>query len=862
MADDDSLIPPHQTPDDDPINPEPEGPNTDAVYANASDGTNIAQSVVPINIEDEMRTSFLNYSMAVIISRALPDVRDGLKPVQRRILMAMHDLNLTPGAQHRKSAKIAGDTSGNYHPHGEAVVYPTMVRMAQPFSLRYMLVDGQGNFGSVDGDPPAAMRYTEARMSAFAVQLLNDLDKDTVDWTDNYDQTRQEPTVLPAGFPNFLCNGGEGIAVGMATKVPPHNLREVVDSLIHVVDKPDCTVDDLMLHVKGPDFPTGAMILGVKGVREAYATGRGTVTMQAKTQIDISDNGKSQIIVTELPYQVNKAKLIILISELSRDKKIDGITSCNDYSDRTGMRIVIELRRDTYPKKILNFLLKHTPMRLNFSVNMLALVNNQPRLLTLKAALVHYLDHRREVIRRRTLFDLNRAKYRAHILEGQQIALDVLDEIIALIRRSRTPEIARTEMMTRWILSQIQADAILAMQLRQLTSLERDKIESDYKDVLKLIAFFEDILTSAVRVNQILKQELRALRDKHGDERRTRIIPTEADEIGEEDMIPEEETIISITRDGYIKRVDKDTYPTQNRAGRGRKGASIKEEDMIEHLFIATTHHFILFFTDRGRVYRLKAYEVPATSRQAMGTAVVNLINILPGERITAVVPMREYKDTDGFLLFATELGEVKRTSVSDFKNLRASGLACFDIEETDALRWVAHTTGTDEVVLVTRKGMSIRFAETDVPVRGRTAGGVRGIRLSAAKGDSVVGMGLVDTVQDLLVISELGIGKRTKLKEYRAQTRGGIGLRTVSLNSKTGVLVDAKVVTSEDKLLIMTRGGVTIRINVADIRAIGRSTSGVKMINLDPGDSVATVERVTAQRDPELDGEPPTQAA
>jgi DNA gyrase subunit A len=850
MADDDSIIPPHQSSDDEPL--EPDDDDDAQTDVSVADPAEFAHSVVPVNIEDEMRTSFLNYSMAVIISRALPDVRDGLKPVQRRILMAMNDLNLTPGAQPRKSAKIAGDTSGNYHPHGEAVVYPTMVRMAQSFSLRYPLVDGHGNFGSVDGDPPAAMRYTEARMSAFAVQLLSDIDKDTVDWTENYDQTRQEPVVLPAAFPNFLCNGGEGIAVGMATKVPPHNMREVIDGLILLIDKPTAPIEEIMQYIKGPDFPTAGLIYGIKGIRQAYETGRGSVTMQAKTQIDISDNGKSQIIITELPYQVNKSKLVELIVELAKLKKVDGITSCYDYTDRTGMRVVIELRRDAYPKKILNFLLKHTPMRMNFGVNMLALVNNQPRLLGLKDALVYYIEHRREVIRRRTLFDLNRAKSRAHTLEGLQIALDVLDEIIALIRRSRTPEIARAEMMTRWALSQIQADAILAMQLRQLTSLEREKIETDYKEILKLIAFFEDILSSAVRVNQILKQELRALRDKHGDERRTRLIPTEADEIGEEDMIPEEETIISITRDGYIKRVDKDTYPTQHRAGRGRKAASIKEEDMIEHLFIATTHHFILFFTDRGRVYRLKAYEVPATSRQAMGTAVVNLINILPGERITAVVPMREYKETDGFLLFATEMGEVKRTAVSEFKNLRASGLVCFDIEENDALRWVAHTTGEDEVVLVTRKGMSIRFAETDVPTRGRTAGGVRGIRLVAAKGDRVVGMGLVDSIQDLLVISEFGMGKRTKLKEYRAQTRGGIGLRTVALNSKTGDLVDAKIVTADDRLLIVTRNGVAIRINVGDIRAIGRSTSGVRLINLDSGDSVATVERVTAHKDPE----------
>ncbi len=849
MADDDSIVPPHNRPDDDPINPT-DAPDEPDVRAALEDPVGIAHSIIAVNIEEEMRKSYLDYAMSVIIARALPDVRDGLKPVQRRILMAMHDLNLTPGAQHRKSAKIAGDTSGNYHPHGEAVVYPTMVRMAQTFSLRYPLVDGQGNFGSIDGDPPAAMRYTEARMSQFGVALLADLDKDTVEWTDNYDQTRQEPMVLPAGFPNLLCNGGEGIAVGMATKIPPHNLREVIDALFLLIEKPESTIAELMEHVTGPDFPTAAMILGQKGIRQAYETGRGSVIMQAKTTIETADNGKSKIIIHEIPYQVNKARLQEQIADLVKQKKIDGIVGMDDFSDRKGIHIEIALRRDAYPKKVLNFLLKHTPMRLTFGVNMLALVNNQPRILNLKQALEFYIEHRREVIRRRTQFDLNNAKRQAHLLEGLQIALDVLDELIALIRRSRTPEAARSEMMERFALSQIQADAVLAMQLRRLTALERERLEADYKDLLKQIAYLEDILASFARLNQIIKQELKVMRDKLGDERKTRIIPMEAEEIGEEDMIPEEDMIISITRDGYIKRVPKDTYPLQKRGGRGRIGASKREEDEIQHLFIATTHHFILFFTNRGRVYRLKAYEVPQTSRQAMGTAIINLINIEPGEKITASIPMKEYKGAEGYLLFATEKGEVKRTSITEFANLRANGLICFDIEENDSLNWVAHTNGEQEVILVTRKGMSITFAETDVPSRGRAAGGVRGIRLSAAKEDMVVGMGLIDRDADLLVIGEFGVGKRTPLKEYRPQGRGGMGIRTMALTARTGDLLDANVVTSEDRLLIMTRKGVTININVGDVRATGRNAQGVKMINLDEGDSVASVEKLGFDKD------------
>ena len=597
--------------------------------------------------------------------------------------------------------------------------------------------------------------------------------------------------------------------------------------------------------MKGPDFPTAGLILGMKGIRQAYATGRGSVVMQARTSIEPIENGRNQIIITELPYQVIKSRLIEQIADLVKQKKIEGIAAIPDYSDRTGMKIVIELKREAYPRKVLNFLLKHTPLRTTFGVNMLALVDGQPRILTLKDSLGHFLTHRREVIVRRTLFELNKAKARAHILEGLQIALDFLDEIIALIRRSRTAEIARTEMMSRFTLSQLQADAILAMQLRALTGLEREKLENDYKELLKQIAYYEDILANPARVTAIIKQELRQLRDKYGDERRTRIVPIEAEEIGDEDLIPEEEMIVSITRDGYIKRVPKETYPTQHRGGKGRIGAATKEEDAIEHLFVATTHHYILFFTDRGRVYRLKAYEVPQTSRTAMGTAVINLINIQPGERITATVPMKEYKDVEGFLLLATECGEVKRTPLSEFTNLRNNGLIVFDIEENDALKWVAHTSGEDEVILVTRKGMSIRFSETDLTPRSRSAGGVRGITLSEAKDDRVVSMAVIQNEMDLLVIGERGISKRTALKDYRSQTRGGKGILTMSLSEKTGDIVDAKIVSPEDRLLIMTREGITIQLRVDDIRSASRNTQGVRAINLAEDDRVASVERM-----------------
>lgn len=823
-----------------------------------NDGGN---GIALVDIEEELRRSYLGYAVSTLIARALPDVRDGLKPVQRRILMAMHDLNLTPAAGHRKCAKICGDTSGNYHPHGEGVIYPTLVRMGQNFSLRYMLVDPQGNFGSVDGDPPAAMRYTEARMSVFAMEMLADLDRDTVDWMPNYDQTRQEPTVLPSRFPNFLCNGSEGIAVGMTTKVPPHNLREVCDACIHMVDNPDAGVATLMKYIQGPDFPTSGIILGTRGIREAYETGRGRVIVQANVQIEPMDGGKTAIVVTELPYQVNKKKLQEDIAELVKQRKVDGITAINDFTDRHGMRVVIELRRDVQPKRVLNYLLKHTQLRTTFGVIMLALVDNQPRLLNLPQVITLYLNHRREIVRRRTLYELGRAKARAHILEGLQIALDNIDEIIRIIRSAEDEATARAQLMSAFGLTQIQATAILEMQLRQLTRLNRERLEEEYRSKLKEIAGYEDILCNPARVNAIIKNELRTLRDRHGDDRKTRIIPTEAEEIGEEDLIPEEDMLVTITRDGYVKRVPLDTYKTQRRGGRGIIGANTKEEDTIEHLFVANTHDYILFFTSRGRVYKLKAYEVPQTSRTAMGTAIINLINIEPGDVVTATVPVKDLNTAEGYMLMATQNGEVKRVELKEFANLRANGLVCFDLEPDDELRWVKLTDGNQECILVTQGGKSIRFRETDVPVRGRPAGGVRGIELRDARGklaDKVVAMDLVRPTSQLLVVGERGIGKRTNLANYRPQTRGGKGLITMQITEKTGPIVDAVVVEEDDRLMIITAQGIAIRLEVKDIREAGRSTQGVKLINLEPGDRVSTIERLARAEDVEEAGKAP----
>ncbi len=816
--------------------------------------SNIAREVIPINIEDELRKSYMDYAMSVIISRALPDVKDGLKPVQRRALVAMNDLHLGPSSQHRKSAKIAGEVMGNYHPHGDAAIYMTMVNMAQDFKARYPLIDAQGNMGSIDGDPPAAMRYTEMRMSPFAMELLEDLDKDTVDWIDNYDQTRMEPMVLPGKFPNLLCNGSKGIAVGMATEMPPHNLGEVCDGISHLIDHPDATVEDLMQFVKGPDFPTAGLILGTKGIKSAYTTGRGQIIMQAQTTIEPMEGGKNAIVVTELPYQVNKATLTTKIADLARDKKIDGITGLPDYSDRHGIRLQIELRRDAHPRKVLNYLLKHTDLRKTFGVINLALVNGQPRILTLKELMQNYIDHRAEIVERRTKYELQAALRRAHILEGLRIAVEFLDEVIKIIRGSHTAEIARNQLMSKFGLSQLQANAILDMQLRSLTALEREKIEEDYKTLLKRIGWLEDLLSDPIKILNVIKGELTYLKDKFGDQRKTRIIPMEADEIGEEDMIPDEETIITITRDGYIKRVPIDTYRAQKRGGRGKIGATAKEEDKVAHLFVATTHHYILFFTDRGRVYRLKAYEIPQTTRTAMGTAIINLISIEPGDKITATVAVRDL-DKDGFMVMATEMGEVKKTDLEMFHNLRSNGLRAFDIEEGDALKWVEISNGNDEVIMVTHNGMSIRFHEKDLRSAGRAAGGVRGIRLSP--NDRVVGMTLAKPDKELLVASEKGYGKRTTLEDYRKQTRGGKGIKTMNITEKTGKIVQTAVVDDSDKIVIVTNQGIMLKIRVKEIRSCGRSTQGVRLINLGAGDGVASLATIPKADAPEEPAKP-----
>ena len=805
--------------------------------------SNIAKEVFNVNIEDELKRSYLGYAVSNIIARGLPDVRDGLKPAQRRILVAMNDLHLTPGAQHRKSAKIAGDTSGNYHPHGEQVIYPTMVRMAQDFNSRHPLIDGQGNMGSIDGDPPAAMRYTEMRMSPYAMELLEDLDKDTVDWRPNYDQTREEPVVLPGGFPNLLANGSTGIAVGMMTNIPPHNLSELVDGIIHLIDHPSATASDLMQFIKGPDFPTAGLVLGTRGVRDMYEKGRGQIIMQGQVNIEPIEGGKSAIVVTELPFQANKTRLIEHIADLARSKRVDGITDLQDYSDRTGMRLVIELRRDTYPKKILNYLLKHTALRTSFNAIMLALDNLQPRVMTLPQMLQYYIDHRVVIVTRRTLYELRRAKDRAHILEGLRIAMDFMDEIIRLIRSSKTPEAARAEMMRKFGLSQIQADAILSMQLRQLTALERQKVEDEYRELVIKIAGLEDLLSDPLKILSVIKQELKTFRDKYGDARRTRIVPVEAEEIGEEDMIPDEETIITISRDGYIKRVPMDTYRSQRRPGKGIIAMTTKEEDVVEHLFVATTHHYILFFTDRGRVYKLKAYEIPQTTRQAMGTAIINLINKEQDENITATVPIKDLEGGDRFLVMATERGEIKRCKLDYFHNLRANGLRAFDLEPDDKLKWVHLSEGEDEIVMITTNGLAARFHEKKVPSRGRPAGGVRGIRLRP--GDTVVGMGLVRPGSELLVATELGYGKRTTLDDYRSKGRGIQGVRTMAITGKTGRIVDTEVVSADDRLIIVTSQGIMLRLHVKDIRSCGRSTQGVRLINLMAGDSLSSVERI-----------------
>lgn len=809
-----------------------------------------------IEISEEMRNSYLGYAMSTIVSRALPDVRDGLKPVQRRILYAMRELGLSPNNRHLKSAKIVGETIGNYHPHGDQAIYLTMVRMAQNFTLRYPLVDGQGNFGSIDDDPPAAYRYTEARLTPLAMEMLEDIEKDTVNFGPTFDNERREPLVMPGKFPNLLCNGGTGIAVGMATNMPPHNLREVCDAAAYLLDHSDATLEELMKFVPAPDFPTSGMILGTKGVKAAYETGRGSVTMQAKTSIEPMDGGRSSIVISELPYQVIKSKLIEQIGEIAREKKVEGITNVNDYSDKSGMRVVVELRRDVNPNVILNYLFKHTPLRLNFGVILLSLVDEGrgPKTLGLKGLLAEYLQHRRVVITRRTRFELGRAKARAHILEGLQIAVQFLDEVIAIIRRSPSTEQARTRLIERFAFTGIQAEAILNMQLRQLTGLEQDKIENEYKDLLREVARLEDILNDPRRVSALIKADLKYLRDKFGDDRRTRVIAAEAEEINIEDLIKEEEMLITITRDGYIKRMPLDTFPSQHRGGKGRIAGKTKEEDNFEHFFKASTHDFILFFTDRGRVYRLRAFEVPQTSRQAMGTAVINLIQVQSDERVTATIPIRDLRTADGFLLMATERGEVKRTKIEEYANMRANGLVTFNLEADDRLSWVKHTHGDAQVVMTTKNGMAIQFAESDIRVSGRASGGVRGVMLAGPEDRVVAVDTLTEPDSELLVVSEKGMGKRTPMAAYRNQSRGGKGVKTMDITGKTGNLVASCVITRDNqndlRLVIVTEQGIGIRMTVSEVKTTtGRNTQGVRLINIADGDRVKTVETINVNK-------------
>jgi len=799
------------------------------------------ERIQEVNISQEMRNSFLDYAMSVIVSRALPDVRDGLKPVHRRILYSMFELGITPDKPYKKSANVVGNVLARYHPHGDAAVYDSMVRMAQDFSYRYMLIDGHGNFGSVDGDSPAAMRYTEARLAPIALEMLRDIKKETIDFGPNYDGSLEEPLVLPSRIPNLLINGASGIAVGMATNIPPHNLGEVIDALVKLIENPDVTVEELMKSIKGPDFPTGGVILGTDGIRKAYRTGRGNLQVRAKTRIEEASGGKMRIVVEELPYQVNKARLVEKIAELVREKRVEGITDLRDESDRNGMRVVIELRRDVNPRVVLNNLYKHTALQTSFGVIMLALVKGQPQVLNLKELLHHYLEHQVEVIRRRTQFDLRKAEERAHILEGLRIALDHIDEVIDLIRGSRTADEARAGLMERFGLTEKQAQAILDMRLQRLTGLEREKIEDEYGELLKTIAELKAILADEARIRGVVRDELLEIREKFADERRTRIKP-DADEIDEEDLIPEEEVAVLLTHRGYIKRMPLSSYRAQRRGGRGVTGMGTREDDFVQHLFVCNSHNYLLFFSNRGKVYRLKAYEVPELSRTARGTPIINLIQIEPGEYIHAVIPVKEFAQ-DRMLFFATKHGVIKKTALEEFEHIRRNGLFAINLREGDELVGVRLTDGQQEIILGTRFGMSIRFSEQDVRQMGRSATGVKGITLS--EGDEMIDMDIAYPDHEVMIVTAKGYGKRTPLSEYRQQSRGGKGIKTLTVTEKNGPVVGLKMVTPREDLMLVTNGGMVIRLNVSDISQQGRYTQGVKLISLREGEEVATVARV-----------------
>ena len=802
--------------------------------------------IVPVNLEHEMRNSYIDYAMSVIVSRALPDVRDGLKPVHRRILYAMQEAGMGSNKPYKKSARIVGEVLGKYHPHGDSSVYDAIVRMAQDFSMRYMLADGHGNFGSVDGDPAAAMRYTEVRMSKVAELMLQDIDKDTVEFLPNYDESLKEPSVLPAKFPQLLVNGTSGIAVGMATNIPPHNMGEVIDGTLMLIDNPEATVDELMTVIKGPDFPTAGLILGKEGIRQAYTTGRGVIKMRANAHIETMSNGKPRIVVTELPYQVNKARLVEKIAQLVRDKQIEGITDLRDESDRNGMRVVVDLRRDSNPNVILNQLYKHTQLQDSFGVIMLALVDGKPKVLNLKEVLHYYIKHQEDVITRRTRYDLAKAEARAHILEGLTIALDNLDAVITTIRESRTADIAREALINSFKLTEKQAQAILDLRLQRLTGLEREKIEEEYQETLKAIEEYKAILADENRILGIIKDELTQVKNKYGDARRTKLT-IDTSEINVEDLIAEEDVVITLTHNNYIKRMPLDTYRRQNRGGKGVKGMGTKETDFVENMLITTTHHTILFFTTRGRVYNLKAYEIAEASRQAKGTAIINLLQLDKGEKITAVIQVKGF-DPDRYLFMATRKGIVKKTSLSKFSNLRKAGLYAINLDDDDDLIGVRFTDGESYLMLGTKGGKAIAFSEDDVRAMGRVARGVRGIKLGPD--DEVVGMDVLTHNAEVLTVTEGGYGKRTPTEEYRSQTRGGKGLINMKVTDKTGYVVGIKVVRPDQELMLITTDGIVIRTNVHEISVISRNTQGVKLMTTAENDRVASMATLEQKND------------
>jgi DNA gyrase subunit A len=807
------------------------------------------EKIVPVHIEDEMRNSYLDYSMSVIIARALPDVRDGLKPVHRRVLTAMNDLNLTRTRPYRKSAKVTGDVNGNYHPHGTSAIYDTMVRMAQDFSLRYPLVDGQGNFGSVDGDPAAAERYTEVRMTAFAEEMLADLDKETVEYGPNYDESRMMPLVLPSKAPNLLVNGAAGIAVGMATNIPPHNIREVCDGAGALLDDPELSEDELFELVQGPDFPTGGIVLGKLGIEDAYKTGRGRVIVRARTGTEPMKGGREAIIVSEIPYQVNKAAMIERIADLVKDGVIEDIADIRDESDRDGMRVVIVLKKDADSRVAENLLFKHTQMQVTFGIIMLALTNNRPEIMNLRQLLQHWLDHREEVVVRRTEFDLKKAEARAHILEGLRIALDHIDEIIALIRGSKTVEVAREGLMTGFNMSEKQAQAILDMRLQRLTGLERQKIEDEYQALVIFIADLKSILGDRTRVLGIIKEEIAEIRDKYGDERRTEIVAQGPVAFGVEDLIAEEDMVITVSHAGYIKRLALEAYKKQKRGGRGLTGIKMRDEDFVEHLFVASTHSYIMFFTDRGKCYAVKVHEIPVGSRIARGKIIANLLRLANGERITSLLPVTEFSE-DRFLVTATRKGQIKKTPLSQYARVRRSGIIATGLRGDDTLIEAAITNGDRQIILAKRAGLAIRFHESQVRSMGRTAAGVRGVRLD--DDDEVVGMAVVDESATLLSVTENGFGKRSSVEDYRMTARASKGVINIRTTDRNGSVVSVLEVKDNDQLMMITKNGIIIRCEIEQIRVMGRATQGVRLINLDAGDRVVDVTHLAVENDEE----------